>query len=183
MQDCSPNRASSWAWVRRPTSCAGPSPTCATWASRCSPSASTCGRRASTCRSRGGGRRRSSRSSAPTPRASGSGTSRRDRSSAPATTPSGPRNPPRSADVYVERLARARARMAELGVDVLLLSTGADLPYLTGYEAMPLERLTMLVLPADGDAVLVVPRLEAPRVEERPDVFTLRPWEETEDPV
>jgi Xaa-Pro aminopeptidase len=41
----------------------------------------------------------------------------------------------------------------------------------------------MLVLPVDGDATLVVPRLEAPRVEERPDVFTLRPWEETEDPV
>jgi Xaa-Pro aminopeptidase len=72
--------------------------------------------------------------------------------------------------------------MAELGVDALLLSLGADLPWLTGYEAMPLERLTMLVLPADGKAVLVVPRLEAPRVEERPD-FTLRPWDETEDPT
>src|SRR3954452_12001443 len=73
--------------------------------------------------------------------------------------------------------------MRELGVDALLLSVGPDLPYLTGYEAMPLERLTMLVLPVDGDATLVVPRLEAPRVEERPDVFTLRPWDETEDPV
>ena len=41
--------------------------------------------------------------------------------------------------------------MRELGVDVVLLSTGADLPYLTGYEAMPLERLTMLVVPVDGD--------------------------------
>ena len=37
--------------------------------------------------------------------------------------------------------------MAELDVDVVLLSVGPDLPYLTGYEAMPLERLTMLVLP------------------------------------
>lgn len=73
--------------------------------------------------------------------------------------------------------------MAARGVDVLLLSVGADLPYLTGYEAMPLERLTMLVLPVDGDATLVVPRLEAPRVAERPGVFRLRPWEETEDPV
>ena len=54
--------------------------------------------------------------------------------------------------------------MRDQGVDVLLLSVGADLPYLTGYEAMPLERLTMLVVPADGDATLVVPRLEAPRV-------------------
>lgn len=83
----------------------------------------------------------------------------------------------------VERLARVRARMAEAGLDVLLLSLGADLPWLTGYEAMPLERLTMLVLPRDGDAVLVVPRLEAPRVEEKPEVFRLRPWDETEDPV
>ena len=73
--------------------------------------------------------------------------------------------------------------MAEQGVDVLLLSVGHDLPYLTGYLAMPLERLTMLVLPQDGDATLVVPRLEAPRVVEQPEVFSLRPWNETEDPV
>jgi Xaa-Pro aminopeptidase len=81
------------------------------------------------------------------------------------------------------RQARARERMGELGVDALLLSVGADLPYLTGYEAMPLERLTMLVLPRESEAVLVVPELEAPRVTEQPDVFGLRPWSETEDPV
>lgn len=81
------------------------------------------------------------------------------------------------------RIDRVRARMADLGVDALLLSLGADLPWLTGYQAMPLERLTMLVLPADAAATLVVPRLEAPRVEERPALFTLRPWDETEDPV
>jgi Xaa-Pro aminopeptidase len=85
--------------------------------------------------------------------------------------------------VLAERVARVRRRMEDEGVDVLLVSLGADLPYLTGYEAMPLERLTMLVLPVRGEATLVVPRLEAPRVEERPDVFALRPWDETEDPV
>jgi Xaa-Pro aminopeptidase len=73
--------------------------------------------------------------------------------------------------------------MDDLGVDVLLLSVGPDLPYLTGYEAMPLERLTMLVLPRDGDATLVVPRLEAPRVREQADVFSIRAWEETHDPI
>jgi Xaa-Pro aminopeptidase len=72
--------------------------------------------------------------------------------------------------------------MNELGIDMLLLSVGADLPYLTGYTAVPLERLTMLVLPRDGEATLVVPRLEAPRVEEN-DGFALHPWEETEDPI
>ncbi len=82
-----------------------------------------------------------------------------------------------------DRLERVRQAMGEQGVDVLLLSVGPDLPWLTGYEAMPLERLTMLVVPAEGEATLVVPRLEAPRVVERPDVFTVRAWEETEDPV
>jgi Xaa-Pro aminopeptidase len=85
--------------------------------------------------------------------------------------------------MFEDRIARARSRMEELGVDVLLLSVGADLPYFTGYTAMPLERLTMLVLPRQGDATLVVPALEAPRVEERPEAFTVQPWGETEDPV
>jgi Xaa-Pro aminopeptidase len=83
----------------------------------------------------------------------------------------------------VTRVLRTRERMDELGVDVLLLSVGADLPYLTGYEAMPLERLTMLVLPKEGDARLVVPRLEAPRVTPQPDLFEIVPWDETDDPV
>ncbi|MFZ4517995.1 MAG: M24 family metallopeptidase [Microthrixaceae bacterium] len=81
------------------------------------------------------------------------------------------------------RLRAVRERMAGAGVEVLLLSVGADLPWLCGYEAMPLERLTMLVVPADGDATLVVPGLEAPRVVERPEVFAVQAWGETEDPV
>jgi Xaa-Pro aminopeptidase len=73
--------------------------------------------------------------------------------------------------------------MKELAVDVALLSSGPDLPYLTGYEAMPLERLTMLVLPRHGDAQLVVPRLEAPRVDPRPELFEIVAWDETDDPI
>jgi Xaa-Pro aminopeptidase len=84
---------------------------------------------------------------------------------------------------YSQRIVRARERMGELGIDVLLLSVGADLPYLTGYEAMPLERLTMLVLPRTGEARMVVPRLEAPRVVARPGLFEIVPWEETADPI
>jgi Xaa-Pro aminopeptidase len=85
--------------------------------------------------------------------------------------------------VFAERLDRARSRMVEVGVDVLLLSVGADLPYLTGYKAMPLERLTMLVLPRDGEATLVVPLLEAPRVADQGDAFSVLPWGELEDPI
>ncbi|HAQ22413.1 MAG TPA: peptidase M24 family protein [Acidimicrobiaceae bacterium] len=85
--------------------------------------------------------------------------------------------------MFEERLVLARNRMAVDGVDVLLLSAGADLPYFCGYEAMPLERLTMLVVPREGQATLVVPHLEAPRVVERPDVFDLATWRDGEDPI
>lgn len=73
--------------------------------------------------------------------------------------------------------------MAEQDIDVVWLSVGHDLPYLTGYEAMPLERLTLLVLPRDTEATLLIPALEAPRVTEQPGVFELLPWGETEDPT
>lgn len=84
---------------------------------------------------------------------------------------------------YGVRLDRLRRLMDARSVDALLVSVGADLPYFTGYEAMPLERLTMLVVTAARPAVLVVPELEAPRVVTQAGVFEVRPWEETEDPV
>jgi len=61
----------------------------------------------------------------------------------------------------IDRLARAVDLTLERGFDALLVGVGPDLRYLTGYVAMPLERLTMLVVtPAERGAVLVVPRLE-----------------------
>jgi Xaa-Pro aminopeptidase len=82
---------------------------------------------------------------------------------------------------YGERIKNARAEMARQGIDLLLLSVGADLPYLTGYEALAMERLTMLILPLEGDPTLFVPELEAARV--APGPFQIRPWKETEDPL
>ncbi len=84
---------------------------------------------------------------------------------------------------YAGRVARVRQAMATAGVDVALFSVGADLPYLIGYEAMDLPRLTMLVLPRDGDATLVIPNLEVARVVERPGVFAIHGWAETQDPI
>jgi Xaa-Pro aminopeptidase len=96
----------------------------------------------------------------------------------------GPRDSGRSQSrARAERLMRVRMRMEELRVDALLLSHGADLPWLTGYRAMPLERLTLLVVPKDAEPVLLVPALEAPRVPDGGGTFTVRPWAETEDPV
>jgi len=88
-----------------------------------------------------------------------------------------------SSSIYLDRLARVRSAMAEQEVDTLLLSVGHDLPYLTGYTAMPLERLTMLVVPRRAGATMVIPALEAPRVRQLPGVFDLLPWSETQDPT
>jgi Xaa-Pro aminopeptidase len=91
------------------------------------------------------------------------------------------------AERYVERLSRAQAATAEAGVAALLVGVGADLRWLIGYEAMPLERLTMLVLPSSGRATLVVPRLEVSAARTAAgvaaDAVDLVSWEETEDPV
>jgi len=91
--------------------------------------------------------------------------------------------PVADASVYASRIERVRAAMGDQGVDVVLASVGRDLPYLTGYEAMPLERITLLVLPRDGEATLLVPELEARRVVEQPGAFTVRPWAEGSDPI
>ncbi|MGW5351147.1 M24 family metallopeptidase [Streptomyces sp. NPDC004031] len=61
-----------------------------------------------------------------------------------------------------ERLTLARKAAGDAGLDALLISPGADLRYLTGYQALPLERLTCLVVPAEADPFLVVPALERP---------------------
>jgi Xaa-Pro aminopeptidase len=72
-------------------------------------------------------------------------------------------------DLYTpERLATAQAATAHAGLSALLIPPGPDLRYLTGYAAPPLERLTCLVLPAQGQATLVVPRLERAAAEASP---------------
>lgn len=84
-----------------------------------------------------------------------------------------------------DRLDRAQKAAREAGIDALLVSSGADLRYLTGYRATPLERLTCLVLPTDGEPRLVVPALERPAALASPvGELGLRvvSWQETDDP-
>ncbi|MDG3016027.1 Xaa-Pro peptidase family protein [Speluncibacter jeojiensis] len=64
-------------------------------------------------------------------------------------------------EVYRARLERAAALAREAGLDGLVVGTGPDLRYLTGSRAHSFERLTALVVPADGGTpTVVVPRLE-----------------------
>jgi Xaa-Pro aminopeptidase len=87
--------------------------------------------------------------------------------------------------VSPDRIVRARRRAADAGLDALLVTPGADLRYLTGYDAVPLERLTCLVLPTQADPVLVVPALERPAALASPAGalgLEVRDWQETDDP-
>jgi Xaa-Pro aminopeptidase len=90
---------------------------------------------------------------------------------------------------YAERLERASKAAANVGVGALLIGVGADLRYLAGYGAMPLERLTLLVVPSGpaSPITLIAPRLEATPARACPaatiGAVTVATWEETEDPM
>ena len=89
------------------------------------------------------------------------------------------------ADRYAERIERARVGLADHAATALLLGVGADLRYLTGYQAILTERLTMLVLPSSGPAILVAPRLEAMAAATCPaaseGLVEVVAWDETQD--
>ncbi|MDY6869768.1 MAG: Xaa-Pro peptidase family protein [Actinomycetota bacterium] len=69
-------------------------------------------------------------------------------------------------DVYARRLQGAAADAGEAGLAGLVITPGYDLRYLVGSRAQTFERLTALVLPADGDPTIVVPRLELAALKE-----------------
>jgi len=88
---------------------------------------------------------------------------------------------------YAARLAAARDAVDDAGLDAALIGFGADMRYLTGYAAPALERLTMLVVPARGEATLIVPRLEAGMAGDAPAMrsgsVAIVPFGETDDPI
>ncbi|UAK30516.1 Xaa-Pro peptidase family protein [Nocardia asteroides] len=71
-----------------------------------------------------------------------------------------------AADVYGARLERAVELMRAAHLDALLITPGPDLRYLIGSAAESFERLTCLVIPADGaPASVVIPKLELASLE------------------
>ncbi|KUI23257.1 dipeptidase [Mycobacterium sp. GA-1285] len=90
-----------------------------------------------------------------------------------------------STDVYASRLRAAASAAADAGLAGLVITPGYDLRYLVGSRAQTFERLTALVLPADGDATVVVPRLELAALKDSaiPELgLTVRDWVDGDDP-
>lgn len=86
---------------------------------------------------------------------------------------------------YLDRLDRVRNSAGLADIDAVLVTPGPDLLYLVGYEAVPLERLTCLVIPTEAEPCLVVPGLEELAARASPAGamgLEIRTWGETEDP-
>ncbi|MEU6867151.1 aminopeptidase P family protein [Streptomyces sp. NPDC046876] len=92
---------------------------------------------------------------------------------------------PFTAADHAARMDAALHAAAEAGLDGVLVAPGPDLVHLTGYRPpADTERLTLLVLAADRDPVLVVPALEAPDAAAAPGAAALglRDWVDGKNP-
>ena len=74
--------------------------------------------------------------------------------------------PPISTEERVRRLARARELMQAAGIGAVLVESGPSLDYYTGIQWWRSERLTGVVIPAQGDPIIVTPFFEKPSIEE-----------------
>ncbi|WP_420859683.1 M24 family metallopeptidase [Marivivens marinus] len=64
---------------------------------------------------------------------------------------------------FSDRMDRFRARLAEAGTDVALITDDDNVYYLTGYHDylhMEFGRPTILVVPKDGDSLLITPSID-----------------------
>ena len=81
------------------------------------------------------------------------------------------------------RLARAATETGAAGMDALVITPSPDLIYLAGYDALPLERLTALVVRPGNEPLLLVPQLERPRAGDSPagNLMEIAIWRDEED--
>ncbi len=85
---------------------------------------------------------------------------------------------------HLERMERAARGAAERGLAAILVPPSPDLRYLAGYDPPPLERLTLLVVRAGADPVLLVPQLEEALARRSPvgEGIEVVTWRDGEDP-
>jgi len=99
-------------------------------------------------------------------------------------TPSIPIPPPIGSTERVGRLRRAQELMRAKGIGSVLVESGPSLDYYTGVQWWRSERLTAVVIPADGDPIIVTPFFERPSIAEMLQVpAEIRTWNEDEEPL
>jgi Xaa-Pro dipeptidase len=92
--------------------------------------------------------------------------------------------PPITPAERIERLKRAQALMRQNGIGSVLVESGPSLDYFTGIQWWRSERLTGVVIPAQGDPIVVTPFFEGPTIREMLVVpAEVRTWQEDEEPL
>lgn len=92
--------------------------------------------------------------------------------------------PPISKEERAARVARARDLMQRNGIGSVLIESGPSLDYFTGIQWWRSERLTGVVIPAQGDPIIVTPFFERPSIEEMLLIpAEIRTWQEDEEPL
>ena len=90
---------------------------------------------------------------------------------------------PISADERRARIAKVQALMVQRQVAALLVEPGPTLDYFTGIRWHRSERITLAVIPARGEVLVVTPAFEEPSVRETLQVGgDVRAWNEHESP-
>ena len=101
-----------------------------------------------------------------------------------AQTRSIPIPPPVTREERLARIGKARALMKANGIGAVLIESGPSLDYYTGVQWWRSERLTGVVIPAQGDPIIVTPFFEKPTIEEMLLVpAEIRTWQEDEEPL
>src|SRR5262245_54190128 len=102
-----------------------------------------------------------------------------------ASPASAPEIAPFTREDFAARMDRAADDAAKAGLEGLLVTPGPDLVWLTGYQPTAItERLTVLVLRADAEPQLLVPKLERPDAEAAAGAgaVTIHDWSDGSDP-
>jgi Xaa-Pro dipeptidase len=98
--------------------------------------------------------------------------------------PTIPLPPPISSAERMQRLRKARDLMRANGIGAVLVESGPSLDYLTGIQWWRSERLTGVVIPAEGEPIVVTPFFESPSIKEMLAVpAEIRTWQEDEEPL
>jgi Xaa-Pro dipeptidase len=92
--------------------------------------------------------------------------------------------PPIAPAERVTRLRGARDLMRRHGIGAVLVESGPSLDYYTGIQWWRSERLTGVIIPAEGDPIVVTPFFEQPSIKEMLAVpAEIRTWQEDEEPL
>lgn len=84
---------------------------------------------------------------------------------------------------YQGRCQRVQSSLAKAGLDYLIVGPSSDLLYLIGLNRPQSERLTLLLIPAEGTIHLILPHFELALAQPLATFFELNTWKETEDPT